>query len=57
MLINQECKLKGQFNIDHQWHVHRTMVGIIWEVRISEGQIIQAILQKHSHRISNSTGL
>ena len=44
MLINCACELKGQFNVGHQWHVCRIMVRIIWEVQISEGQIIRAIL-------------
>ena len=44
MLINRACELKGQFNIDCQLCVYRVMVRIIWEVRISEGQIIRAIL-------------
>ena len=44
MLINPACELKGQFNIDCQWCVYRTMVPIIREVRISGSQIIRAIL-------------
>ena len=44
MLINQEGELKGQFNIGCQWCVYRTMVRIIWEVRINEGQVIRPIL-------------
>ena len=44
MLINQACELKGLFDVDCQWRVYRTIVQIIWEMRISEGQIIRAIL-------------
>ena len=49
--IKHDCmkfkfELKGQFNIGHQWWgvVSRRTVWIIWGVQISEGQIIQAIL-------------
>ena len=46
--MKSEFELKGQFNIGHQWWgvVSQRTVRIIWGVRISEGQIIRAILYK-----------
>ena len=38
--INRACKLNWQFNVGRQW----TMVRIIREFQISEGQIIRAVL-------------
>ena len=39
-------ELKGQFNIGRKWQgvVSRMIVQIFWGVRISEGQIIWAML-------------
>ena len=43
--MKSDFELKGQFNIGHQWQevVSQITVRIIRGVRISEGQIIQAL--------------